>query len=97
MSAYWQRLDRKLTARAKRIYKTCFNKKFPKGWNFIWFFLGATDVHCKQLLHVGGLGTRQDMNTLCHELLHVRIPKMRHGKAFEKMVRKMVRVAEKVK
>jgi predicted metal-dependent hydrolase len=37
------------------------------------------------------------MNTLCHELLHVRIPKMRHGKAFEKMVRKMVRVAEKVK
>ena len=94
---YWQRLDRKLTARAKRIYKACFSKQFPKGWSFIWYFLGATDHSCKQLLHVGGLRERQDMNVLCHELLHVRLPKMRHGKQFEKMVRKMVRVAEKVK
>ena len=94
---YWQRLDQKLTARAKRIYKVCFDKKFPKGWSFLWWFHGATDRHCKQLLHVGGLRDRRDMDTLCHELLHVRLPKMRHGKQFEKRVRKMVRVAERVK
>lgn len=95
--AYWKKRDAKLTKRAKRIYKVVFNKALPKQWRFIWYFMGATDWHCKQIMLVDGLEDRRALDTLCHEFVHVKFPKKRHGKEFDKMVRKMVRVAECVK
>src|ERR1700722_11960293 len=95
--SYWKRQDRKLTARAKRIWKILFNTPFPKKWRFIWNFAGAADMYCKQIMLTGELDERADIDTLCHEFVHVKFPKRRHGKEFDKLVRKMVKVAECVK
>ena len=95
--AYWRKQDAKLTARAKRMWKVLFSSSFPKNWRLIWNFNGAADRYCRQIMLTGELSERPDIDTLCHEFLHVKFPKKRHGKAFDKMVRKMVRVAECVK
>lgn len=95
--AYWKKQDVKLTARAKRIYKILFQETFPQKWRFIWNFAGAADCYCKQIMLTGELKERADIDTLCHEFVHVKFPKKRHGKAFDKLVRKMVKVAECVK
>jgi len=95
--AYWKKRDDKLTKRAKRMWRVLFNEPFPKGWHFVWYFLGATDHPCKQLLLVDGLDDRRAIDTLVHEFVHVKFPNKRHGKGFDKMVRKMTRVAECVK
>ncbi len=95
--SYYVRLGNKQTARARRIYKAIFGERMPKGWQFVWFFLGATDAVCKQIMLIDGLYTKHDMNTLVHELVHVKHPKMPHGKHFEKLVRKLQKIAEQVK
>ena len=95
--SYWKKRDRKLTARAKRIYRAVFSCPFPQKVRFIWNFAGAYDCYCKQIMLTGELKERADIDTLCHEFVHVKFPKKRHGKEFDKMVRKMVKVAECVK
>src|SRR5277367_3757255 len=95
--SYWKKRDAKLTARAKRIWRVLFKEPFPKKWQFVWYFLGATDHRCKQLLLVDGLDDMAAIDTLVHEFVHVKFPHKRHGKGFDKMVRMMRKVAEGVK
>lgn len=85
--------------RVRKLYRALFNESLPKNWTIITLFSGLTNEGHRNLLLPDGLpiGNREALETVCHEFLHIVAPMMEHGKAYDKLVKQLLRAARKVK
>ena len=88
---------RKLDAKARRIFRQLFNRPFPKDWELVWLFSGATDFRSNRIYLPDGLRGPDSYNTLVHEFVHLVMPSLNHGPLFESVVRKLAKEARKIK
>ena len=72
---------------ADAIYEKAYGVKCPYR---VFLTVGYTD-HLYQAVHI--MGQDDDLDTLCHELVHVKFPTHPHGKRFQKKIDKLVELA----
>ena len=79
---------------ARFIWKAVHDRPWPTGWKVKWVgFMrncwGLTKWGTKEILLSYGDAKRADghaIDTLLHEFVHVRFPKLRHGREFDRLV-----------
>ena len=80
-----------LTAVARQIYRGCFGEPMPKGWRveYVGFMRGALGLCVEReqriLVSWGDLKRSDALETIVHECVHVRHPKLRHGAEFRRL------------
>lgn len=87
--------DKKRNKICKKLYLHLFGSPWPKGWQIHWHVNGFTSFNDKAIyMSADSIKDSYDLETLCHEFLHLRT-EMKHGKEFDKFVRKMVKEAKR--
>ncbi len=76
------------------IYREAYGTECPYR---VYLTAGYTD-HLYQAIHLMDFDSAcsHDVDTLCHELGHVRHPKHSHGKRFQKKVDQLIEIADRV-
>lgn len=77
---------------AREVWKRAFpGEAWPKGWRMEWvgFMRGAAGLTVwserRVLLSLGDRKRCNPIHTLCHEFVHVRFPRLRHGRDFTRL------------
>lgn len=84
----------------RRLYRQLYDEPWPSGWSVRWVGwmpnrLGVCDYSDREIrLSYGDLGPGRKHNrcgegirVLLHEVVHMRAPKLRHGREFARLVR----------
>ena len=82
----------KLQKLTDAIYQKAYGVECPYR---VFFTLGYTDNLFQAINLMGEFDPKSamDLDTLCHELVHVRFPGSVHGKRFQKKVDKLIEIA----
>lgn len=86
--------DGRRTERFWRLYERLFNTSRPPGWKVFWHIEAITLPKNKSVIFTcNSMRPGEDLDTVVHEMLHIKDPRLEHGKEFERECRRLLRVA----